>query len=194
MRAAQHRSKREDAARRIVLEHLGHHARVERLVPRFVAGNHAADPGEVRVTVPGGDPPDVAVRQARGALLKRGVHEEAVGIGPGLRIEAVGHEAVDGPFHGAHVHAAGETEIGVQQIAVAIFFGGPATKPARPWSRAGALVVLDQPVERNRVTGERLFGDHVAHQDDQQLVGDGLGCDSEPSISSRQLSISRSGR
>ena len=58
---AQHRSKREHAARRVVPEHLGHHPRVERLVPRFVAGNDAADPGEVRVTVPGGDPPDVAV-------------------------------------------------------------------------------------------------------------------------------------
>ena len=46
---------------RISFEHLRHHARVERLVPRFVAGNHAADAGEVRVAVPGGDPPDVAV-------------------------------------------------------------------------------------------------------------------------------------
>ena len=171
-----------------------HHARVERLVPRFVAGNHAADAGEVRVAVPGGDPPDVAVRQARGALLKRGVDEEAVGIGLGLRIEAVGDEAVDRPFHGAHVHAAGETEVGVQQIAVAVFLCGPATKPSCPGSRAGALVVLDQSVERDRVAGQRFFGDHVAHEDDQQLVGDGLGCLRNRSTSSRQLSVSRSGR
>jgi hypothetical protein len=66
---------------------------------------------------------------------RRGVHQDSVGIGLRLRIEAVDHEAVDRPFHGAHVHPAGETEVGVEEIAVAVFLCGPATSPASAFAR-----------------------------------------------------------
>ena len=113
-------------------------------------------------------------------FLKRGVDEQVVGIGLAPRVEAIDDEGVHRPFDRAHVHPAGETQVGAEQIAVAVLLGRPAPEPSRPGSRAGALVVVDQSVERNGVTGERFFGDHVAHEDHQQLVGDGCGGDAEP--------------
>src|SRR6185503_6156005 len=87
--AAEHRLERKNAARRIVFEHLAHHAGVEGFVPGLVAGNYPTDPGKVQVAVPGSHPADVTVRDACRALLERGVDEQVVGIGPGLRVEAI---------------------------------------------------------------------------------------------------------
>ena len=172
-----------------------HHARVERFVPGLVAGDHPADPGEVGVALPAGDPPDVAVRDARRTLLERRVDEEVVGIGLALRVEAVGDEVMDRPFHRAHVDAAGESQVRVQQIAMAVLLGGPAAEPSGPRRRAGPFLVADQPVERDRIAGQRFFGDHVADQDDEQIVGHRLRplCRNR-STCSRQFSASRSGR
>ena len=115
-------------------------------MPGFVAGNHPADPGQVRVAVPGRHPADVAVRDACRALLERGVDEQVVGIGPALRVEAIDDEGVHGPFDRAHVHAAGETEVGVEQVAVPVLLGRPSTQPSCPGSRPVPSSSLTSPL------------------------------------------------
>ena len=43
-------------------------------------------------------------------------------------------------------HSAGETQVGVEQIAVAVFLGGPAAEPSCPGRRAGSFVVATRPL------------------------------------------------
>ena len=59
--ALEHRPIGEHALLGIPLHHLTDDPRVKRLVPRLVAGDLAADPGEVVVPLLSGEPADVAV-------------------------------------------------------------------------------------------------------------------------------------
>jgi len=82
---------------------------------------------------------------------------------------------MDGDFDGPHVDAAGEAEVGVEEVAVAIFFGGPSAEPPGPGGGAVAGGVSGEFVEGDGIAGEGLFGDHVADEDDEEFIGDGLG-------------------
>lgn len=65
---------------------------------------------------------------------------------------SAGHEAVDRPFHGAHVHATGETDVGAEEIAVTVFL---AVQPRS--HRAHGAEPVPSPslttVERDRIEG-----------------------------------------
>ena len=143
-------------------------------MPSLVAGDHAADPSEVRVPVARRDTPDVAVRHARRTLLNRCVHQKLVWVRFGPRIEAVGDQVVHCTFHCTHVDAASEAQVGIQQIAVPVLFSGPSAEPLSPGRRTVAVLVTNEPVERDGVARQRLLGDHVANEDYEQFIGDPL--------------------
>jgi hypothetical protein len=55
---------------------------------------------------------------------------------------------VDGDLDRAHVDAAGESEVGVEQVAVAVLFGRPAAEPLCPGAVVGAGEVFGEFGER----------------------------------------------
>ncbi|WVZ57294.1 LOW QUALITY PROTEIN: hypothetical protein U9M48_007699 [Paspalum notatum var. saurae] len=144
---------------RVHAEELGAHLGVPRLVPPLVGGDHAADLGERAVAVLRREARRVGVRDEGGALLERAV-DQAV-------------EVVGGELDLAHVDAAGEVEVAVEEVAVAVLLGGPAADPARPGERAGAGGVADavDAVAHALVRGQRLLRHHVAHQAHEDVVG-----------------------
>jgi len=77
---------------------------------------------------------------------------------------------VDGHLDGAHVDAARQPQVGIEQIAVAIFFRRPAAHHLGPGTLVGAGEILGEIVERNGIAGKRLFGDHVGDENDQDLI------------------------
>jgi len=87
----------------------------------------------------------------------------------GAGVEAVVEKVVDGHLDGAHVDAARQPQVGIEQIAVAIFFRRPAAQPPGP----GTLVVPVKSSARllsERNSWKRLFGDHVGDENDQDLI------------------------
>jgi hypothetical protein len=80
---------------------------------------------------------------------------------------------VRGDLDLAHVDAAGEVEVAVEEVAVAVLLGGPAAHPPRPGQPAGARGVAEAlgAVAHALVRGQRLLRDHVAHQAHQHVVG-----------------------
>lgn len=173
--AAEHAAEGEDAAAGVDFHDPAHHFGVEGFVAGFIAGDALADFCEVGVALGGDQFTDVAVGDFGGAFLEGGVDEAVVGVGVGLGVEAVGDEVVDGDFNGTHVDAAGEAEVGVEEVAVAVFLGGPAAEPDGPGGGVVAFVILGDVVEGDGIAGEGLFGDHVADEDDEEFVGDFAG-------------------
>ena len=56
-------------------------------------------------------------------------------------------QVVDGDLDRAHVHAAGEPQICIKQIAVAVFLRGPAAQPNRPRRVTRPRQILSENVE-----------------------------------------------
>ena len=91
-------------------------------------------------------------------------------------------EVLDGLLDLAHVDPAGEEEVLVHEVAVAVLLGGPGPGPDGPAGGAGAGLVADaavEGVEHGLVGRERLLGDHVADEADQVVVGDLAGAPAE---------------
>ena len=91
-------------------------------------------------------------------------------------------EVLDGLLDLAHVDPAGEEEVLVHEVAVAVLLGGPGPGPDGPAGGAGAGLVADaavEGVEHGLVGRERLLGDHVADEADQVVVGDLAGARAE---------------
>ena len=86
----EHRPKGQDRRLGLAIHHLADDPRVERLVPRLVAGDLPADPGQVLVTLLGGEPGDIAVGDPGRTLLERGIDEGRSGVAPVPRVESVG--------------------------------------------------------------------------------------------------------
>ena len=172
---AEHVAEAEHGTVGVEVEDSAHAAGIEGFVAGFVAGDALANSGEVGVALLGDEFAGVAVGDAGGAFLKGGVDEAVVGVGKGIGVEAVCDEVMDGEFDGVHIDAASEAEIGVEEVAVAVFLGGPAAEPEGPGGGDVAEFVACDIVEGDGVAGEGLFGDHVADEDDEHIVGDILG-------------------
>src|SRR5690348_6750197 len=117
----------------------------------LVAGDLQADAVEVFLADSCRHPRNIRMRDLRGALLEGSVDQTAIEIRIGLRIEAVVQKMMNGDLDGAHVDAAGEPQIGVEQVAVTVFFGRPSPEPFGPGRVAGTGWVTGQQVERNRI-------------------------------------------
>src|SRR6185312_4732227 len=111
--------------------------RVERLVARLVAGDLAADPGEILVPLPGGELAQVPVGDARRSLLESGIDQRRAVVPLVTRVESVPDEVMDRPLDGAHVHPPREPEVGVEQVAVPVLLRGPPPQPTGPGGLVG---------------------------------------------------------
>ena len=82
---------------------------------------------------------------------------------------------------GAHIDATGEEEVFVEQVAVAIFLGGPTARPLGPRARirAGGVGHAFKAVEQGLIGGQSFLGDHIADEDDEDIVGKRLGAGAE---------------
>ena len=117
------------------------------------------------------------MRDPRGPLLERRVDQAVIRIIADLRIKAVPDEVLRRPLDRLHVHAAREVEILVEKFSVAMLFRRPASGPQRPGIVTGSRLVLEGvgTVKPGLVRRQRLFGDDIAHQHDQQFIGEILG-------------------
>lgn len=143
----------------------------------LVSGDLGADSLEVGGAVLFGQLAHVAVGYFGGSLLEGGVEEAAVGVLARPGVEAGGDEVLNGDFDGAHVALAREVEVFVEEVSVAVFFGGPAARPAGPGAVGGAdgVVAALEGVEEGLVGGQGFFGDHVAYEDYEEVVWDSGG-------------------
>lgn len=144
----------------------------------FVSGNLGTYTLEVGGTVLFGQFAHVTVGYFGGPLLEGRVEEAAVGVLARSGVESGGDEVLDGDFDGAHVALAREVEVFVEEVSVAVFFGGPAARPAGPGAVGGAdgVVAALEGVEQGLVGGQGFFGDHVSDEDHEEVVRDAGGC------------------
>jgi len=146
-------------------------------VTPLVSGDFGTNSLKVRSSVLLGQFPNISVRDFCGSFLKGGVKKSSVWIFLGSGVEAIRDEVLDGDLDRAHVALAGEVEVLVEKISVAIFFRGPPSRPAGPrgFSGTGGIVAALEGVEEGLVGGESFFRDHVADEDDEDFVRD-AGC------------------
>ena len=159
----------------VALHDLVDDALVRNLVPPLVGGDEAADGGELLVAVLLGEPRRVPVRDLRRPLLERRVHEPQVRIVLRLRVHPGADEVLNRRLDRLHVHLAGEVEVLVHEVSVAVLLRGPHPRPLPPRGRVRARLILRpfQRVEHVHVRRKRLLGDHVADEDDEVVVREG---------------------
>mmetsp|Transcript_31614 Transcript_31614/g.66221 ORF Transcript_31614/g.66221 Transcript_31614/m.66221 type:complete len:266 (+) Transcript_31614:442-1239(+) len=158
---------RDDRAVRVDTQHLGDEALVRFLVPRLIACNLRTDARAPLVSRLTEQLAHIAMRDLGRALLERGVDEAPVRIAACVRIEPGGDEPHDGLFNGAHIHAATEVEVAVEQVTVAVLLRCPLTRPPSESSvhRARGVVDALESVEQSQVRRQGLLCDHIADQD-----------------------------
>ena len=160
----------------VALENLGAELLVGLLVTALVPGDLGADPLQVLGAVVARDLADVPVGDLRGSFLEGGVEESSVGVLLGSGVESRRDEVLDGDLDGSEVALAGQVEVLVEEVAVAVLLGGPPARPSRPRAvgRAGGVVAPLESVQERLVGREGLLRDHVADEDDEQIVGASL--------------------
>jgi len=70
-----------------------------------------------------------------------------------------------------HIDPPREPEIGIEEVAVPVLFRRPPPQPTCPGVGTDAGGVLGDLFERDGIIGQGFLGDHVAHQDNEHLVG-----------------------
>ena len=117
----------------------------------------------------------VPVRDLRRPLLERRVHEPQVRVVLRLRVHPGADEVLNRRLDRLHVHLAGEVEVLVHEVSVAVLLRGPHPRPLPPRGRVRARLILRpfQRVEHVHVRRKRLLGDHVADEDDEVVVREG---------------------
>mmetsp|Transcript_36501 Transcript_36501/g.87028 ORF Transcript_36501/g.87028 Transcript_36501/m.87028 type:complete len:254 (-) Transcript_36501:557-1318(-) len=160
----------------VALENLRAELLVRLLVPSLVSGDFGADPLQVPGAVLAGDPADVSVGDLRGALLEGRVEKSSVEVLLGSGVESRRDEVLDGDLDGPEVALAGQVEVLVEEVAVAVLLGSPSARPSRPRAVgcAGRVVAPLEGVQERLVGREGLLRDHVADEDDEQIVGTSL--------------------
>ena len=192
--ALDHPPEGQDARLGLSLHRLADDPGVERLMARLVAGDLPADPGEVLVPLLGGELAHIAVGDPRRSFLESRVDQCRTVVALVPRIESVADQVMDRPLDGPHVHPAREPEVGVEQVAMPVLLRGPPPQPTSPGGVVDPGPVTGDAIQRDGVTRQGLLRDHVAHQDDQQLVGDRPRGSRNRVTCSAQSSAVRSGR
>ena len=137
----------------------------------FIGSDNAAEPRQMRVAVFLGQGCRPAVGDVRRGFLKGSIYKIPVRVAGSTQVHAVGDEMLGRDLHLAHIDAAGQIYVFVEQVAVPVLFRSPHPDPFAPAFLSGLTDAFD--VHQPGFVGRQgFFGDDISNQYYHVVVGE----------------------